>query len=892
VRIALGADLSADPLTWAWQDITDKVRFDLGINIETGRRENSGSVTTARGALKLDNRDGRFSRRNPTGPYYGLLSKNTPIWVTVDAGTGEKTRVELYVNEWPVRWADKSATDSTVTVACAGVLRRLAQGRVLKSALRRATSAAGPVGYWPMEDGADTTVVASAVVGVAAMTFIGTVDFASADGPAGSGLLCSGLIDDGGTLLVPDVVPAGTTTWQQSFVFNPHTGTSGLIVEWQNPLGTSKVHRISYSVEGDTLQVLRYDDVNDVTGTTTAGTDPGVVIPNEYNHVVWQQSQSGANIAWSLYINGELATSGTFADTSGPPRSVAIAPDRPQILPGTGPVSLGHYALFSGADDLTGLYSAMNGYAGEQAHVRMARLCDEENVVFETLASQSSVMGPQGIDTLVSLLHDCESVGGGVLYEKRFGLAYQSLGERYNAPTAIALDFASGHIAELPEPADDDERTRNLWTVSRIDGSEYVAEQTTGPMGTGAQGPGTYDDSLEVNVEVDDQLDDQAGWRVHLGTVDEDRWPRLDLNFTRNPTLIDSWTALPYGSRVTVANPLSQMPPDPLDLVIEGHAERFDSKLWTATLNASPASAYRAFVVEASTGNLGRLAATTSVLAADATSSETTIRVRSSSAWTTGAVNFSIGVAGEQMTVTNIGPTPTVDTFSRVTAAGGWGTADSGDAWSVVSGAASQFSTDGSSGLMTHSAPGFCQISLPYTATDDDITVTCTTSSIANYADFAIQLRFTDTSNYYRAVYRFDTNALEIDVRRDGTTGTLSGPVTPTSTGGASVGPVKLRFQIIGNTLSAKAWRSTFTEPAAWDTTASDATLPTGSGIALSTFDATAAKTFTFDNVVSQTATQLWTVTRAVNGVTKVQPATVGGFATQVSLWQPAVIAL
>jgi len=74
--------------------------------------------------------------------------------------------------------------------------------------------------------------------------------------------------------------------------------------------------------------------------------------------------------------------------------------------------------------------------------------------------------------------------------------------------------------------------------------------------------------------------------------------------------------------------------------------------------------------------------------------------------------------------------------------------------------------------------------------------------------------------------------------------------------------------------------------------TASDATFLSGSGIAVSTFDATSAKNFTFDNVTSQAPSQYWTVTRAVNGVAKAQPATVGGASTTVTLWKPAVIAL
>src|SRR5258705_6667716 len=161
-------------------------------------------------------------------------------------------------------------------------------------------------------------------------------------------------------------------------------------------------------------------------------------------------------------------------------------------------------------------------------------------------------MGPQGTGTLLALLRECEAADGGVLYEKRWGLAYQSRAERYNQPVGLALDFNQGQVAEEPTPADDDQRTRNLITVSRTSGSEATAEQTTGPMGTGTEGPGIYADSVALNVETDTPLPDQAYWRLHLGTVDEDRWPSLALNLAASPELIDAWTALGYGARFTV----------------------------------------------------------------------------------------------------------------------------------------------------------------------------------------------------------------------------------------------------------------------------------------------------------------------------------------------------
>lgn len=124
VRIALAADLTADPSTWSWLDITDRVRHTEGITYSDGRRDESSRVTTGSMRLTLDNAGGVFSRRNPKSPYYGMLSKNTPIWVCADPGDGMHTIAEMFVNEWPVRW-DRSGNDSTTIIACSGVLRRL-----------------------------------------------------------------------------------------------------------------------------------------------------------------------------------------------------------------------------------------------------------------------------------------------------------------------------------------------------------------------------------------------------------------------------------------------------------------------------------------------------------------------------------------------------------------------------------------------------------------------------------------------------------------------------------------------------------------------------------------------------------------------------------------------
>lgn len=663
VQIALGADLSADPLTWAWEDITRYVRVDLGISLTVGRRDEATQVTTGSGQMKLDNRDGRFTRRNPNGPYYGLLSKNTPIWATVDAGSGESTRMEMFVNEWPTRWSDKSATDSTVTVACAGVLRRLAQGRTLKTALRRAILASGPVAYWTLEDGSDATSGASALPSGAVMEVVAdTVDWAGATPPAGA--TAAPDLSDFGRLLAP--VPAATTSaYTVEFVANVDEISGPIIIRLLFSGGTY------FSFElGTQDTVLPFVFPSTLIGYTTPSTGfqfgsmPAAAV-GLWHHYRIVLKQVGGNVNAYLWLDGVEGINSAWPGTLGQLLSVAVNPANQFEQTITG--SVGHVAVYN-SEMLADHSDATLAFAGEMAHERIVRLCGEEGALFQTVASTSAAMGPQGSGTLTALLRECEAADGGVLYEKRWGLAYKSRIEYYNQAVSLALDFDQGHIAEVPEPADDDQRTRNLWTVSRTDGSEYPAEEATGAMGTGNQGPGVYDDAVTLNLESDNQLPQQAAWKVHQGTVDEDRWPSIDLNFAHDPSLIAAWTAFPFGGRVTVDNPLPQMPPDPLDQIVEGHSERWDPFIWTASLNCSPASPHRVVVVGSSSGNLGRVDAANSTLAADATSGATTISVASPIAlWRTGAVNFDINVAGERMTVTNIsgGSSPQTFTVTR-----------------------------------------------------------------------------------------------------------------------------------------------------------------------------------------------------------------------------------
>lgn len=67
----------------AWVDISGDVYQRDDVRIVRGRPDEGSKTDPATCSLTLNNRAGKYSPRNPAGPYYGLLTRNTPIRVTV-----------------------------------------------------------------------------------------------------------------------------------------------------------------------------------------------------------------------------------------------------------------------------------------------------------------------------------------------------------------------------------------------------------------------------------------------------------------------------------------------------------------------------------------------------------------------------------------------------------------------------------------------------------------------------------------------------------------------------------------------------------------------------------------------------------------------------------------
>ncbi|WP_060887077.1 alkaline phosphatase D family protein [Streptomyces caniscabiei] len=152
----------------------------------------------------------------------------------------------------------------------------------------------------------------------------------------------------------------------------------------------------------------------------------------------------------------------------------------------------------------------------------------------------------------------------------------------------LSLDYAT-HLKAPFRPTVGVDGTVNDVTASRQDGGETRVFETDGPRGTATVG--TYPDSVTVQVASDDQLANQASWRVHLGTSPDARIPEVHIDLAKagNTTAVaDAVAGASLGDKLDIANPPEDLPPDDVELIVEGYSERIGEYEWAWQANTTP----------------------------------------------------------------------------------------------------------------------------------------------------------------------------------------------------------------------------------------------------------------------------------------------------------------
>lgn len=591
---------------------------------------------------------------------------------------------------------DLSGNDRYAPISAHGMLHRLGHSsqRPIDSAPKRYISSGTPLAYWPMEGDEEGALLDSprgSRLRIRPASLTDSARFSSGEQavPWLPPLFRAEVARDVG-LTVMATVPSPrsdtVTKWAVEFAY-AQVDTDGILNSssiriFRGSLGDSDTWSllVNITTRNDTLSLNLLVGVSTVYLASGSGIKD-LVGDTGLHHVRIEATQDGADIDIRVFIDAAefaLDDNTVTGETLVPIGNVNLAATALTLSDpsGKGYVFFSQLTVWAedseaSVPDVSETHDAVMGHVGEFPSERVARLCREEGIPYALVGDtdhEEVLLGAQHPRTLLELLREAEVAGGGLLFEPRefLGLTYRTVGSLYNQTPAATLDYANGEIAEPFEPTPDDRYTVNDVTARRLDGGTARKVQIAGPLNVDdpfddPDGAGVYPVDLELNVLSDALLPSQAGWRRHLGTVDEPRYPTIAVNLVReqelseNQTLVEALASLDPGDRLVIENPPDDLPPDDITQLVLGLAETVDGFRWDLAMNTAPESPYH--IAELEHDLYGVIGSDGTVLAEDLDATETGVDVTDTHGylWTDEAAPFDIFVGGERMTVTTVG---------------------------------------------------------------------------------------------------------------------------------------------------------------------------------------------------------------------------------------------
>lgn len=665
VQIAWGANLAVDSSSWVWTDVTSDVMYQQKLAIKVGRSDESTTPQPATLGFTLDNRSGAYSK-GPQSLNWPNVRRGTPIRVLLAYQGAQYTRFFGYAVGFTPAW-DVTGNYAVANVLAAGTKRRLAQGTdPLQSTLRRSIpGVTALVAYWPCEDGTTTGQLTSAAPNGQPLAISGTPNLASYTGFAGS-LPIPTFQTDSWSGQVPSYADSGSG--QVRFIVNIPTAspppdqaplisisTAGSVARIELRYGT-----------GGTLRLIGFDRAG---ATAFDSGTIGFVVLGLQQRLSVQWTVTGADTALTfsqLVVGVGFGTYWNFTATGKTVNGITnISVNAGGNLTGC---SVGHIYVQNQNDDIFTLQSQLNAFVGEGASDRIARLCAEQGEQVTVRGGHNQgAMGPQTSDTFSNLLEAAATVDQGYLFDGLSqGLTYYTRDHLENQAVTLPLAANLGQVEQPITPTDDDQLTKNQYTASRVNGATVTYTDTTSALNTNAVG--VYSDSGTINSQFDWQLPDFASWRVHLGNVDDYRYPGVNLALHHHPELLPYWipatNVIAGRAQITGLQAVRQQQASTLiDLFMQGWQETIDQFMWSVTSNTSPYDPWRMIVLAQDSGDTGeflsRLDTDGSTTVGDTPAGSTSIVVATTTGplWVQGSGDdfpLDVNAGGWQTTVTSI----------------------------------------------------------------------------------------------------------------------------------------------------------------------------------------------------------------------------------------------
>lgn len=540
-----------------------------------------------------------------------------------------------------------------------------------------------PFAFWPCDDGKEASQVNSGIIGGVPMTYsVGTPQFGTMDLVTGSSPVLK-LNDAELYSALPDYDNSLTELTFHCFLSFPSdedaaTGTD--IVQFYTDSPTGEINwELVY--ETSALGDLRLR-VSNSAGTILFQNVFGAGLRGETRQVTLSLSETGGVVSYSLVSMLYPLTSSFFIDGTVTGVTVIGKASRLRINPGGGYVNvgIGGIMMFPSFMDNFNFIDPERSYLFEDIGYRLSRLSQEENVpiTFCSYPEQpSQLLGFQVTDTLLKNLREPVKVNrGGFFYESRdaYSFEYRTTPLIFNQEEILSIDFMEGGVLVDFVPIDDDQNTRNNVTVSRQKGGQLQLTQTEGPLSIEAPpvGVGTYSAAPSLMIPMDEHLERNANWELHLGTVDEYRYSVVKLFPTETNVPLEKMFSIGVGTRIKITNASTSAARafDTIDQIVVGFSWNLHVYKPFLELTCIPASPFNVIELDNTDYSIIDQESSTLAEALDTTETAIDISTTDNNLWATtslypDAFPFNALIAkegmttGEQITVTAcVGSTP------------------------------------------------------------------------------------------------------------------------------------------------------------------------------------------------------------------------------------------
>lgn len=611
--------------------------------------------------FRLNDPSDLYRPSNAASPYYG----QTGPYMRGAFATGGSVRFTGETQKMTPGQTDDHREVAGVTVRgnrwvdvrMSGPLGRVGQWRdPLAAPLYEQISsayAATTRGYWPMQDGTDSTLIANVAPRGRAGTFSPGVRFAAADGPAGSDKV---LELTAATSLEFRYLPMSTGAGYQIGVAmeTPAVDATTRQVWWWR---TSNGYTYSWGATTSSYSLNVYDRDGNNVSSNTIGSGTDAAAGNQWIYFRFKVTQVGGNVQVEPSWYAELAENfwgGTFSFAGAIGAPVVGGVTGNAVTAGA---HYGHHFVVTGVSDnleSVDFTDAFAGYRRELAGDRFARLCGSRGLpyVIRGTVADTVEMGVQPLATFQDQLKDIRVSERGLIFDRgdNIGVVLATFGYLADQAAAPVLDLTwPDNIAPPLEETSDAGDAYNLVTVKNRNGSSATAELTTGRAGTQdpPTGSGRLDKAVEVNLASDGPLADLASWWMRFYTQGGPRFDTVTVDVDAHPELLTACHAAEPGMFVRITG----RTPDPLLLLILSTGQKTNRKRNVFTFKVAAGDIFRLAVEDDADS---RQDVSSSTLEDDYAASDTWLAVVNAKPydeWSRTSVPYDITAAGERMTI-------------------------------------------------------------------------------------------------------------------------------------------------------------------------------------------------------------------------------------------------